>query len=199
MSGVAQIVDLALRRSATLGSTRLVCVDGPAGSGKTTLAGALVDTCSSAGLSTALVHMDDVYDGWDGLRRGGGTVRRSIVQPLAEGRPASYRRYDWAAGRYAESRDVPPVDVLLVEGVGSGHLGYADHITVLVWVDAPRDLRLRRGLERDGEALRSHWLRWMAEESRLHDEERTRARADVLVDGADGSLVPASGAGSAAG
>ena len=32
------VVDLALRRPPTLGDGRLVCIDGPAGSGKTTLA-----------------------------------------------------------------------------------------------------------------------------------------------------------------
>ncbi len=189
MRGAAPVVDLALRRSPTLGASRLVCVDGPAGSGKTTFAGEVVGAFGTAGLSTALVHMDDLYEGWGGLPGAGGLVRRSIVEPLAGGRAGSYRRYDWVEDRYAERHDVPPVDVLVVEGVGSGHLGYADRITVLVWVEAPVELRLRRGLQRDGEALRSHWLRWMADESRLHEQERTRERADVVVDGTDGSLV----------
>jgi uridine kinase len=189
LSGAVPVVDLALRRPPTLGGSRLVCVDGPAGSGKTTFADALVAAFGQAGAGTALVHMDDVYEGWTGIRWAGESVRRSIVEPLAGGLTGSYRRYDWAEGRFAESHEVPPVDVLVVEGVGSAHLGYADRTTVLVWVEAPADLRLARGLQRDGEALRSHWLRWLADEAVLHEQERTRHRADVLVDGVDGSVT----------
>ncbi|MBJ7451459.1 MAG: uridine kinase, partial [Blastococcus sp.] len=44
-----------------LGGTRLVCVDGPAGSGKTTFAGRLA---AALGDDAELVHMDDLYAGW---------------------------------------------------------------------------------------------------------------------------------------
>jgi len=43
---------------------------------------------------------------------------------------------------------------------------------------------LARGIERDGEALRPHWLRWMAEEDRHYALDRTRDHVEVLVDGA---------------
>jgi hypothetical protein len=59
---------------------------------------------------------------------------------------------------------------------------------VKVWVEAPRDLRLSRGLERDGDDARAHWLAWMDAESEHFARERTRERADVHVD-AVGRLV----------
>jgi uridine kinase len=185
------VVALTLRRPARLGATRLVCVDGPAGSGKTTFAAALVEALQQEGLGTSLVHMDDVYDGWGGLRHAGPLLLREVVGPLARGTAGHYHRYDWLSDRYAEAHEVPPVDVLVVEGVGSAHLGYADRVSVLVWVEAPDDVRLRRGLARDGEELRERWLRWMAEEAALHADERTRDRADVLVDGVAGTVRPA--------
>lgn len=178
-SDVARLVlDLALARPPTLGSGRLVCIDGPAGSGKSTLADALV------GLEPAgrVVHMDDLYDGWEGLARVTDQLA-GLLLPLAEGRPGSYRRYDWHAKAYAETVTVEPVPLLVVEGVGSAAAAYSALATVVVWVEAPREQRLRRGLERDGEGMRADWERWMADEDRLFAAEDTRRRAHVLVDG----------------
>jgi uridine kinase len=185
--GVAEAADLVLQttlsRPATLDRGRLVCIDGPAGSGKSTLARAVHGAGSAVG-SSALVHLDDLLDGWDGLDRVGESLERHVLAPLAQGRRGSYRRYDWHRGELAEEHVLQPVDLLVVDGVGSGASSYASLVTTLVWVDAPAELRLARGLVRDGETLRPQWLRWMAQEERLFARERTRERADILVDGA---------------
>jgi uridine kinase len=177
-----QVLAATLARPATLGSGRLVCVDGPAGSGKTTLATALAERAADHG-SVALVHMDDLLEGWRGLPGALPRVDRDLVDPLRAGRPGSYRRYDWEAAKFAETRVVDPVDLLVLEGVGSGGSAYDDATTILVWVEVPRELRVTRGLERDGEQVREHWLTWMADEDLVHSQERTRDRADILVDG----------------
>ena len=177
-----QIVRGVLDQEPTLGRTRLVCVDGPAGSGKTTLADALVQVAGDADL----VHMDDVYEGWSGLVAGMDRVARDVVSPLREGHPGRYRRWDWHRSSHAEEHLVPPVDLLVLEGVGSGNAAYADAITCLVWVQTPSDVRLDRGIARDGEGLRGHWLAWAEQEDAMFAEHRTRDRADVLVDGLSG-------------
>ncbi|WP_245155190.1 AAA family ATPase [Nocardioides sp. 1609] len=158
-----------------------MCVDGPGGSGKTTLARAL-----AAATGAPVVHMDDLYDGWAGLDRVDAQLATLLV-PLAAGEPGRYRRYDWHAGAFAGAVTVAPHDLtgdlLVVEGVGSGSSTYADLTTVLVWVEAPRDVRLRRGIERDGGHLRKQWLAWQDAEDAHHARHRTRERADLLVDG----------------
>lgn len=169
-------------RPPTLGTGRLLCIDGPAGSGKSTLARAVVEEASALG-SVALVHLDDLLEGWDGLAGVSTTLDRDVLTPLREGRVARYRRYDWHQERFTETREVQPVDLLVVEGVGSGAWSYASTITTLVWVEAPARLRLSRGLERDGEALLPQWRRWMAEEETVFARDRTRERADLVVDG----------------
>lgn len=182
----ATVVASVLAQPPTLGPGRLVCVDGPAGSGKTTLAAALVRCARDALQSVRVVHMDDVYPGWSGLTAGMATVADSVIAPLRAGRPGRYRRYDWHAGRPAEERVVDPVDVLVLEGVGSGAAAYSDAITCLVWVEAPPDVRLERGLARDGEEMRGHWVAWRDEEEAMFLRERTRERADLVVDGVSG-------------
>lgn len=177
----ADVLRLLADRPATLGRGRLLCVDGPAGSGKTTLGRACAAAYAGAG-TARLVHMDDLYDGWSGL----GSVAEqltTLLRPLAAGEPGHYRRYDWHAGAFAETVRVPPVDLLVVEGVGSGSRPVADLCTLLVWVTAPSGLRLARGLERDGEHLRQEWERWRQDEEAHFAADGTPARADLVVDG----------------
>jgi uridine kinase len=175
-------VRLAVERLATaaprLGRTRLVCVDGPAGSGKTTLAGRLADA-----LGAPVVHMDDLYAGWT-LTGAFGRLTTGVLRPLAEGRPGAYARYDWRAGRFGdELTHVPVPEVLVVEGCGSAPRAVDPWASLRIWVEAPQQVRLSRGIARDGAALEAEWRRWQDEEARAFAAEDTRARADVLVDG----------------
>lgn len=174
----AAVVDLTLSRSQTLGTGRLVCLDGPAGSGKTTLAFALRQLVPGA----VVVHMDDLFAGWAGLSTVGAQLER-LLGPLTEGRPGRYRRWDWHAEVWAEEVIVDPVDLLVLEGVGSGSLSTADVSTVLVWIEAPYDERMRRGLARDGDAFAPHWEGWARDEAAHFARHRTRERADLVVDG----------------
>ena len=180
------LLDLALSRPPMLGDGRLVCIDGPAGSGKTTLATAVAVRAADSGIGSRVVHMDDLYDGWDGLLRVGAQLD-TLLAPLAVGRPGHYRRYDWHASAYAETVTVPPCDLLVLEGVGSGSARHSGLVTVLAWLEAPAALRLRRGVERDGVALRDRLVAWQVAESELFAREGTRARADLVVDTASGA------------
>src|SRR4051794_41387260 len=79
---------------------RLVTVDGPSGAGKTRLAGRLARALDRA----PIVHLDFFYPGWDGLAAGVELAVDWVARPLAAGRPARWRRYDWVTGRFAEWR-----------------------------------------------------------------------------------------------
>jgi uridine kinase len=56
-----------------------------------------------------------------------------------------------------------------------------DLVAVRVWVEAATDVRMARGIDRDGEAFRPHWQRWAAQERELFGADRTRERADLIV------------------
>jgi uridine kinase len=185
VSPLDAVVELLLTRPPTLGDGRLVCIDGPAGSGKTTLARLVADgfdRLTQGDSPSSLLHTDDLIEGWSGLPGLDAQLER-VLRPLADGRPGSCRRYDWVEGAFAETVIVEPCPLLVVEGVGSGAARFDDLRTLLIWVEAPYDERLRRGVERDGDAFAPHWEQWAHEEADLFAREHTRERADLHLDG----------------
>ncbi|KAB2807416.1 4-amino-4-deoxy-L-arabinose transferase [Pimelobacter simplex] len=176
MVSPSEVLELTLSRPPSLGTGRLICIDGLAGSGKTTLARALAALAPEA----VVIGTDEMLEGWRGLP-GLAASTEALLRPLAAGRPGTWRRWDWYADGWAETRTVAPPPLVILEGVGSAATSYRDLVTVLVWVEAPLDVRLARWLERDGEDARPHWDDWLADEAALHAREDTRSWADVVV------------------
>lgn len=160
----------------TLGRGRLVCVDGPAGSGKTTLAMALADVEPG----TQVVHCDELLEGWRGLPGLTATVA-TMLAPLAAGEAGHWRRWDWVADGWAETHTVRPGGLLVLEGVGCWSPRIADLVGFLVWVEAGSELRLQRGIARDGEQMRPQWEQWRLDEEELFARLATRDHADLVV------------------
>ncbi|SCX51172.1 AAA domain-containing protein [Klenkia marina] len=181
-----RFTDLAARVRATpprLGRTRLVAVDGPAGSGKTTFAAALAAALGSAAHPAPVVHLDDLYDGWT-LAGVVQRLRTQVLDPVAAGHDARFAAYDWAVGAFRVPTTVPAGEVLLVEGCGSGARALDDVRGLLVWVQAPPATCAQRWADRDGAAMTVFQPAWAAEEAAVFAAEDTRARADLRVDGA---------------
>jgi uridine kinase len=175
---VTEAVRLAAARPPRCGPTTVIAVDGPSGSGKSTLGAALGHT-----LDAPVVHMDDIYPGWDGLGDAVPLVTGQVLEPLARGEPGAYRRWDWTLHEWSDDLvTVPPTARLVLEGVGAGVRPAGAYASVCVWVDADRDVRFARGIARDGEAYRPHWERWALHEDAQFAADGTRERADVVLD-----------------
>jgi uridine kinase len=182
-SQVAAVVRATLGSAPRLGSARLVCIDGPAASGKTTLAAAVEPALRRHGCTAVTLHLDDLYEGWSGLSPG--LERRLLAQvfePLARGLTGRWQRYDWYAEEFAEWHDLEPPDVLLVEGCGSGSLSYARYRSVLVWLEAPPEVRTQRWLERDLPGVAAHRDQWVAAETAHFARNATREHAEVRLE-----------------
>lgn len=157
--------------------TVVVGIDGPAGSGKSSLA----QLVSRALDDAPVVHLDDIFPGWDGLAAAPVLVTAQVLAALDRGERATYRRFDWETGRFAELAIVPEHPYIVLEGCACT-VGIArPYVDVRVWVEAQHDTRMRRGLERQGDQFGPHWERWARQEQAVFTEDDTRAHAHQVV------------------
>ncbi|MDH6277483.1 uridine kinase [Aurantimicrobium minutum] len=133
-------------------------IDGPSGSGKTTLAAEIEKHWNSA-VKLQVVHMDDLYPGWDGLAEGSATAL-ALLHERATGVDTHWQRYDWATEKFTQWHSVDAREPLLIEGCGSMALGSESLSQVRIWLDAETELRRERALSRAGENFAEHWTQW---------------------------------------
>ncbi|MEU9028695.1 uridine kinase [Streptomyces sp. NPDC048383] len=170
------------------GRAGLVGIDGPGASGKSTLAALLADRLDGA----AVVHIDDFYR--PSAERPADTdqiagnfdlprLLDQVLRPASAGTIVRYQRYDWDHDRLAEWTELAPGTPLIVEGVHALHPNLAEAYTYRIFCDAPRDLRLRRGLNRDGAEARPLWEdEWMPAEDRYLATHIPQSRADLVLE-----------------
>ena len=175
---IAELAAAALAAPAHCGRTRVVLIDGPAGSGKTTLGERL-----GTSIGAQVLHADDMYEGWGGLAVLWDILGNRVLEPLSRGEDAGFERWDWHASARADHIAVPASDALVIEGVGVAQRAARPFASIVIYVDAPWPERLARGIARDGEAMRAQWEMWQDAEEEFLNAEGTLQAADVEIDG----------------
>jgi hypothetical protein len=111
-----------------------------------------------------------------------------VLEPLLAGRAAHFQLRDWDNDEFGNTlggwKTVSWAPLVIIDGVTSTRQAVSDRLSYAIWADAPRELRLRRGLARDGETHRHLWLCWMRDEAAFFRSDGTRSRADLCIDGA---------------
>ena len=160
----------------------LITIDGPAGSGKTTLAEVIHENLAKGGESVATIHMDDLYAGWDlALSPGLAQSLEQILKAYFESGQIQIPQYNWIEERFSSPLTIDSPDVLILEGVGSGQKITRDSADIKLWIEAPREIAFARVLERDGENIRPQMQQWQVRESAHFLEEGTKSAADYQV------------------
>lgn len=157
-------------------TTRVIAVDGPGGAGKSTLA-----SCLARELDAAIVSTDD-FASWANPIDWWPDLIEKVLAPLAAGRNVQYTPTSWG-GPPKGDVIIQPGGTVLLEGVGASREAFRPYLTYSIWIETPRELRLRRGLARDGEDARDDWDRWMAAEDAYVERERPAEHADVVLPG----------------
>lgn len=167
----------------------LVAVAGTGAAGKSTLARAIQQLAPN---EVTVIEFDDFYrpsfsprpEGELGAGFEWRRLREQVLEPLHAGRAARYQRYNWDTDEMGDWVDVPPHGIAMVAGIYSSRAELAHFYDFVIWVDTPADLRLQRGIERDGEAARERWLKeWIPDEEAFIAQDEPVGRADVRVFG----------------
>jgi len=159
-------------------STKIIAIDGPGGAGKSSLAEHL-----ALELGGAQILRTDDFASWDHPLDWWPRLIKEALEPLSRNQSGRYRRTDWGNEDHEEWGEVVPDQFVILEGVSASREAFRPFLTYSIWIEAPRSLRLSRGLERDGEEARARWEQWMAEEDDYVRRERPREHVDLVLPG----------------
>jgi uridine kinase len=159
----------------------IIAIDGPAGAGKTTLAHEIY-LAISLKMSVSVIHMDDLYDGWDNaLSEDLTKVLRYLTEQHMQARPAKIRRYNWNASSFDDSEEIAASDLLILEGVGSGDQAIQDDLAALIWIDIDPDIGVNRVIDRDGAQVADEMRKWLGTQQKYFSQHSTREKADFIL------------------
>lgn len=164
-------------------NTPIVLIDGRAGSGKSTFAEKLQNLLFREGDSLPrVIHMDDLYPGWEGLTQGAQYLQRVILTPLLRTGTASWQEYSWEQAKRDSWREFSGGTPLIIEGCGALNSFTATVALLSVWLEADEDTRRKRWQERDGDRFKDYFELWSAQELDFIAKEKSPELATYLLD-----------------
>jgi len=180
MASALDAIAVQAGKSAILcGNTRVILIDGPAGSGKTTFAHHLAQALGGC----PVISMDELYNGWDKPLNEElyARITQQIITPIKQESNAHYQKYDWHGGNFSNWIEVEPVDYLIIEGVGAMHPKNLGNACLKIWLEANEKLLLKRVLGRDGEHIREQMLVWQKMEREYFKKFKVAENADFAL------------------
>ena len=157
----------------------IIVIDGRAGAGKSTLASDLQNELFRAGESMPrIIHMDDLYEGWNGLAQGADYLQRVVLNPLLATGTSSWQEYNWELEARDCWREFSGGTPLIIEGCGSLNRFTRDIAQLKVWLDVSVEIRKQRWLERDGHIFDQYFDVWAAQELDFIAREKSPEFAD---------------------
>ena len=175
---LSSIVDLILKSSKPkLVSQKIVAIDGCGGAGKSTLASMMAQS-----LNCDVIHTDD-FASWDNQFDWHPRMITQVLEPLSKGQSAVFQRYDWNKKQLSDWITIKPQEFIILEGVSSSRREFRPYLSFGIFVKTDSNLRLSRGLARDGIQAKDQWLKWMHEEDLYISRDNPEEYAQIVIDG----------------
>jgi uridine kinase len=158
--------------------TPVILIDGRAGSGKSTFAEQLQQQLFRDGESAPrIIHMDNIFEGWEGLSLGSDYLVRFVLQPLARHETASWQDWSWVKNQRSSWREFSGGTPLIVEGCGSLTERSKEHADICIWLEAKEQTRRERWLKRERHLDKFDF--WAAQELDFYAREKSKTLADL--------------------
>lgn len=170
-------------------STPMVLIDGRAGAGKSRFAADLLEGYFQLeSRLPKLVHMDDLYTGWNGLRAGSLYVNQKILEPIRSGKDPTWQVWNWSRGERGASgepsngwRSFEGGNLLIVEGCGAISAHSATMADLCIWIDSDLATRRKRFSDRDKGEFDDFWHSWAIQEDEFYEAEKSQELCDLMV------------------
>lgn len=160
--------------------TPIILIDGRAGSGKSTFAESLQQQLFRDGESAPrVIHMDNIFEGWDGLSLGSDYMVRFILQPLARQETASWQDWSWVKNQRSSWREFSGGTPLIVEGCGSLTERSKEHAEISIWLEASEQTRRERWIQRERHLDKFDF--WAAQELDFYAREKSKSLANLVL------------------
>ena len=159
----------------------IIAIDGPAGSGKTTLASTLF-LALSPHISTTVIHMDELYPGWESAI--GDELTKSLTWVTSchkAKKPLLYSSFNWAANEFADPKSHPSTHLLILEGVASAQIAIEESFATSIWLDLDPLIGYQRVIDRDGEKISREMTQWLVMQEQHFAADRTKERCEFLL------------------
>ena len=188
MKRIPTLLTAAIDRKLSEKDAVLLAIDGPCGSGKSTLGETLRNAYGDTG--SALFRLDDFFlqphqRSRERLLEPGGNVDRErflreVLLEIKRGQPFVYNRYDCQQGTL-HAVFPPQARLKIIEGVYSLHPELRKFYDITVFLDIPPDRQLERLRERVPEDRLYRFIHdWIPMENRYFEAFRIREAADML-------------------
>ena len=160
--------------------TPIILIDGRAGSGKSTFAENIQQQLFRDGESAPrVIHMDNIFEGWEGLSLGSDYLVRFILNPLARKETASWQDWSWVKNQRSSWREFSGGTPLIVEGCGSLTERSKEHAFLSLWLEASEETRRKRWIERERHLDKFDF--WAAQELDFYAREKSKSLADIVL------------------
>ena len=158
----------------------LIAIDGRAGAGKTTLAARFFEELS-VDKTVEVIHMDDLYDGWENALGERLTQSlKSIVKSQEKKAAFEIDIFNWKTMSFDSKRRINPVDILILEGVGAGQKTVRDAGATIYWLDIDAEVGIQRVLKRDGNQIAAQMKLWQIAQELHFLRDKTRENAQHI-------------------
>jgi uridine kinase len=177
---IQEITDKVLEQIDIGNITPIVLIDGRSNSGKSTFAKSLQESLFKQGESLPrIIHMDDLYPGWEGLSLGADYLNRFILEPLTKKETASWQKWNWSENQRGDWMEFSGGTPLIIEGCGAMSDRASSVAFLRIWLEAKESVRQARWLEREGDL--GKFDMWAAQELDFYAREKSASLADLVI------------------